>query len=225
MKTKEELLKKYEGTDFYGCINAHYGSKESFQMIEGGLLNFDIEAMKDIVGAEKLTYPDFIDIQIQTGKDYRGSFMLCYYYSPIEFKGEVETFGKGTICFKRIYVDGMYPDGLMFEGKEDHVWMPAEGFGKLENGDCISFFAEAYRYVKTSNGKKLEFGLRNPQSVKKIEKYQLPTDDELLEQTLNQIICESCYLYDSCSRINCVRHPSELRRLRKSMKEFLKDKK
>ena len=159
MKTKEELLKKYEGTEFYDCINAHYGSKESFQDYDGGLLNFDENAMKDIVGAEKLTYPDFIDIQIQTGKDYRGSFMLCYYYSPIEFKGEVETFGKGTICFKRIYVDGMYPDGLMFEGKEDHVWMPADGFGKLEKGDCISFFAEAYCYVKTSNGKKLEFGL------------------------------------------------------------------
>ena len=43
-------------------------------------------------------------------------------------------------------------------------------FGKLEKGDCISFFAEAYRYVKTSDGKKLEFGLRNPQRVKKIEK-------------------------------------------------------
>ena len=222
MKTKEELLKKYEGTEFYGAIKAHYGTKESFQHYDGGLLNFDENAMKDIVGAEKLTYPEFIDIQIQTGKHYRGSFMLCYYYDPIEFKGEVETFGKGTICFKRIYVDGMYPDGVMFEGKEDHVWMSSEGFGKLNKGDCISFFAETYRYVKTSDGKKLEFGLRNPQSVKKIEKYQLPTDDELLDQTLNQIICESCYLYDSCSRINCVRHPSELR---KSMKEFLKDKK
>ena len=225
MKTKEELLKKYEGTEFYGAIKAHYGSKESFQHYDGGLLNFDENAMKDIVGAEKLTYPEFIDIQIQTGKDYRGSFMLCYYYDPIEFKGEVETFGKGTICFKRIFVDGMYPDGTMFEGKEDHVWMSAEGFGELQKGDCISFFAEAYRYVKTSNGKKLEFGLRNPKSVKKIEKYQLPTDDELLDQTLNQIICESCFLYDSCSRVSCDRHPSELKRLRKSMKGFLKDKK
>ena len=148
MKTKEELLKKYEGTEFYGCINAYYGRKESFQMIEGGLLNFDIEAMKDIDGAGKLTYPDFIDIQIQTGKNYRGSFMRCYYYNPIEFKGEVETFGKGTICFKRIYVDGMFPDGDMLEGKEDHVWMSSEGFGKLNKGDCISFFAEAYRYIK-----------------------------------------------------------------------------
>ena len=71
MKTKEELLKKYEGTEFYGAIKAHYGSKQSFQHYDGGLLNFDENAMKDIVGAEKLTYPEFIDIQIQTGKDYR----------------------------------------------------------------------------------------------------------------------------------------------------------
>ena len=225
MKTKEELLKKYEGTEFYGAIKAHYGSKESFQHYDGGLLNFDENAMKDIVGAEKLTYPEFIDIQIQTGKDYRGSFMLCYYYGASEFKGEVETFGKGTICFKRIYVDGMYPDFTMFEGKEDHVWMSTEGFGKLEKGDCISFYADAYRYVKTSNGKKLEFGLRNPQNVKKIEKYQLPTDDELLDQTLNQIICESCYLSEQCSRMNCIRNQRELKELRKSMMKFLKDKK
>lgn len=223
MKTKEELLKKYEGTEFYDIINAHYGSKESFQHYDGGLLDFDENAMKTIVGAEKLTYPEFIDIQIQTGKNYRGSFMLCYHYGGSEFKGEVEKFGKGTICFKRIYVDLMYPDFTMFEGKEDHVWMSTKGFGKLEKGDCISFFAEAYRYVKTSNGKKLEFGLHNPQNVKKIEKYELPTDDELLEQSLNQIICESCSFSDSCSMNSCYRNPKELKKLRDSMKEFIKN--
>lgn len=86
MKTKEELLKKYEGTEFYEVIKAHYGSKELFQHYDGGLLNFN-DAMKDIEGADKLTYPEFIDIQIQTGKDYRGAFMLCYYYDLIEVKG------------------------------------------------------------------------------------------------------------------------------------------
>ena len=226
MKSKEELLKKYEGNeDYYEVIKAHYGSKVNFQTYEGGLLNFDENAIKDIVGAEKLTYPEFIDIQIQTGKDYRGSFMLCYFYDPVEFKGEVETFGKGTICFKRIYVDGMYPDGTMFEGKEDHVWMSAEGFGKLDKGDCISFFAEAYRYIKTSNGKKLEFGLRNPKGVKRISKYDLPTDEELMLQTVNQIICESCYLDEQCTRLNCIRNQKELKELRKSLMEHLKKKK
>ena len=49
MKTKEELLKKYEGNeDFYGVINAHYGSNTSFQLENGGLLTFNKDAMKDI---------------------------------------------------------------------------------------------------------------------------------------------------------------------------------
>jgi len=225
MKTKQELLDKYkDNKEFYDVIKAHYGSKESFQTDTGGLLNFNKEAMKDIVGAEKLTYEDFIDIQIQTGADYRGSFMLCYYYNPMGFKGEVETFAKDRICFKRIYVDGMYPDGTCFEGKEDHVWMPSDGFGHLEKGDCVSFFAEPYRYVKTSNGKKLDFGLRNASDVKKIDKYELPTDDELMLQSVNQIICESCYLNEQCSRFTCIRNPKELKALRKSMMDLLKSK-
>lgn len=225
MKTKEELLKKYEGTEFYDCINAHYGSKVLFRDFDCGLLNFDENAMKDIVGAEKLTYPDFIDIQIQTGKNYRGGFMLCYYYCPMEFKGEVEKFGKGRICFSRIFVDGMFPDGVWFEDKEEHVWMSIEGFEDLKVGDCVSFFAEPYRYIKTGDGKKHDFGLRKPTQIKKIEKYDLPTDDDLLMQYINQIICESCYLSEQCSRMNCIRNQRELKELRKSMMKFLKDKK
>ena len=44
-KTKEELLKKYEGTEFYNVIKTHYGSKESFQNYDGGLLNFDEKSL------------------------------------------------------------------------------------------------------------------------------------------------------------------------------------
>lgn len=113
--------------------------------------------MKDIVGAEKLTYADYIDTQIQTGTKFRVGFMLCYYEIPLGFKGEVEKFGKDRICFKRIYVDGMHTDGTGFEDKEDHVWMSIQGFEGLVIGDCVSFFAEPYRYLKTSNGKILDF--------------------------------------------------------------------
>ncbi len=204
MKTKKELLKKYEETEYYEVIKENYGSKVNYQTYEGIIINFDKDAMKDIVGAKKLTYEDFIDIQIQTGKDYRGALMLCYYYCPIEFKGEVETFRKNTVCFKRIYVDGMYFDGKMFKGKEEHVWMSTNGFDKLNKGDFVSFFAEPYLYIKTSNGKKLDFGLRNPQQVKKIEKYELPTDKELMIQEVDDIICENCYLYEHCSRTYCM---------------------
>ena len=226
MKTKEQLLKKYEGNkEYYDVIKAHYGSKESFQDYDGSILSFDKESMKDIVGAEKLSYEDYIDIQIRTGPNYRGSFMLCYYYTPMGFKGEVETFGKGTICFKRIYVDGMYPDGQCFEGKESHVWMPIKGFNGLNKGDCVEFFAEAYRYIKTGNGKRLDYGLRNPENVKKIEPYELPSDDDLIMQEIDGIICESCYLYDNCSRTVCIRNPKERKQLKKQMFEMIKNSK
>ena len=57
----------------------------------------------------------------------------------------------GTIvrrCLKRIFISGMYTDGTMFDGKEDHVWMDKSGFEEYAVGDGISFGAEVYRYVK-----------------------------------------------------------------------------
>ena len=110
----------------------------------------------------------------------------------MEFAGQVEKINKDNICFKRIYVCGMFMDGECFDGKEDHVWMSKEGFGDCQVGDCFSFFAEVYRYLKTSNGKMIDFGLRNPDNIKKIESYELPSDDELLMQSIDQIICETC---------------------------------
>jgi crotonobetainyl-CoA:carnitine CoA-transferase CaiB-like acyl-CoA transferase len=76
----------------------------------------------------------------------------------------------------------MYPDGLCFDGKEEHVWMSLKGFEEYEIGDSVSFFADVYRYVKTSNGKQIDYSLREPQNIEKIENYKLPADKELAEQ-------------------------------------------
>ena len=69
------------------------------------------------------------------------------------FKGELEKVNKTRVCFKRIFTTGMFFDGGMFDGKEDHVWMDKQGFEEYQVGDSIEFFAEIYRYVKTGNGK------------------------------------------------------------------------
>ncbi len=76
--------------------------------------------------------------------------------------------------------------------------MPKEGFENYKVGDCLTFFAEVYRYVKTGNGKRIDFALRNPQRIKKIDSYELPTDDELMLQSIDAIICETCYLNEHC---------------------------
>ena len=224
MKTKQELLEKYKSNkEFYELIDAHYGTKASFQIPEVGIIFFDRELAKGIVGGEKLSYEDFIDIQIQTKLDFRSSFFMCWVYTPMGFKGEVETFAKGKICFKRIYDEYMLPDMSIHLGKEDHVWMDATGFGKLEKGDCVSFFAEVYRYIKKSDGKKLDYGLRNPEGIEKINKYDLPSDDDLLMQEIDSMLCETCNMADFCSsRSNCMRDPKERKLLKKQMFDLVK---
>ena len=98
----------------------------------------------------------------------------------------------------------MYSDGIMFDEKEEHVWMDTKGFEEFVVGDCVSFAAEVYRYIKTSKGKVLDYGLRNPAGIKKIDPYKLPTDAELQAQAMALIQCEACYLNEHCNRSNCI---------------------
>ena len=42
---------------------AHYGTKTGFQMI-GGIIDFDPDKQKDLVGGDKLTYDEYLDLQL-----------------------------------------------------------------------------------------------------------------------------------------------------------------
>lgn len=71
---------------------AHYGTKTGFQMI-GGIIDFDPDKQKDLVGGDKLTYDEYLDLQLiscESKEKARGSFALCYYYIPLEFDGQIE---------------------------------------------------------------------------------------------------------------------------------------
>ena len=174
-------------------------------MSQFGDLDFSPSGKTGIIGGEKLTYNDYLDIQILSFGKQRSWFKMCYYNIPSEFKGCIERKTKNNICFEKIYVSGMYPDGDCFEGKEDHVWMEIQGFENFKVGDCISFFADVYRYIKTRNGKILDYSLRNPQEIEKIDSYHLPSDKDIIKQSINQIICETCYLSEHCSKTYCLR--------------------
>ena len=110
----------------------------------------------------------------------------------------------------------------MREGKEDHVWMDKRGFEKYRVGDSVEFFAEVYRYVKTGKGKQIDFGLRNPEGIKHIPPYELPTDEELIGQSVNEIICETCYLSEHCNRVCCMRPQKELKQMKKQMMKMVR---
>ena len=102
-------------------------------------------------------------------------------------------------------VEGMYSYGSCFDGKEEHVWMSNAQFEKYKIGDCVSFFAEVYRYVKTSNGKQIDFALRNPENIKRIKPYEPPSDKELFLQVTSRIVCDNCYLNEHCNKTYCIR--------------------
>lgn len=181
----------------------YYGQKVMVFTYDG-IIDFDPEGYYNIVGAEKFTYDDYIDVQIRSFHKTRDWFAACYYNNTLGFKGCITKRRNEHICFNRIMVSGMYPDGICFDGKEDHVWMNNAGFEEYQIGDCVSFFAEVYRYVKTGKGKQIDFALRNPDEIKKIRSYKLPTDNDLLKQTISEISCDECYLNEHCSRNHCI---------------------
>lgn len=199
-----DLVRKYSDDEWMvKTIEGGYG-KKIVSMEEGGSIDFDPEGLKTVVNGERLTYNDYIDAQIQAIGYTHSGFQQCFYNHPIEFKGQIERISKDRrVCFQRIYISGMYPDGECFESKEDHVWMDRVGFETLHVGDCVSFFAEPYRYLKTGNGKRIDYALRNPTSVKKIERYDLPADEMLLRQERDLLLCDSCFLNECCSQMLC----------------------
>ena len=181
-----------------------YGTK-CLATSEWGLIDFDPASLKNLVGGENLSYDDYLEIMRLTAGDVRHYFETCYYFAfALGFKGQIEKICNGKICFNRIYVSGMYGDGIGFDGKENHVWMDATGFEMFGVGDCLEFAAEVYRYLKTGNGKAIDFALRNPHSVKKIDYYSVPDEDELLMQEIDRLICEVCMYNEHCYMGNCI---------------------
>ena len=195
------LIQKYpEEKELFA---AYYGKKVVVHTI-GGIVDFNPEGYIDVVGAEKFSYDEYIDVQMKSLQKTRQWFATCYDNIVLGFKGCIERKTKDNICFKRVWVEGMYPDGVCFDGKEDHVWMNIAGFEEYQIGDNVCFFAEVYRYVKTGKGKQIDFALRNPENIRKIENYQLPTNEELTRQAIRDIICETCFLSEQCNRVSCL---------------------
>ena len=122
-----------------------------------------------------------------------------------DFKGKVLKIKENeAILFKRIYVSFDEMCGDVVEGKEDHVWIyDADEFFKMgvEVGDCVKFNALAYAY-RRKNGS-IDFGLKAPQWIQYIHKYDLPDNDKLKLQSVSWIVCETCLYSEHCYG-NCI---------------------
>lgn len=170
-----------------------------------GFINFSLESMKDFSTDDFKSYDEYLDIQWKSLKNTRRYFEMCYYCEEYSyFKGQIERMTSDNILFKRILVSGMYSDGLGFEGKEDHVWMDKAEFEGYKAGDCLRFSAEVYRYIKKNNGKMMDYGLRNPEGIEIIQSYEIPTDEDLINQQIDQLVCETCLFTNHCYMGMCI---------------------
>ena len=224
---RQELLRKA------AALIAKYPDKKSFLATnygedicvheEDGLVFFDPDSRKDVVGAEKMSYDEYLDVQLASlGHPYRSGFANGIFNYLLEFKGQIEKVKPKHICFKRIFISGMYSDGVMFDDKEDHVWMDKIGFEECAVGDSVSFGAEVYRYIKTGNGKLIDYGLRNPTGIQQIEAYKLPSDDALIRQEISCLICDTCFLSEQCNHNYCMMNPKKKRLLKQDMYRVIK---
>ena len=185
----------------------NYKDKGLLIQSEFGIVDMSKDAMKDIHNGEKLTYEEYLEALYNSRDNRREAFEYFYYSNACcSFKGRISRFDKkrGKVIFECIYVLGFLMDGQGFEGKEDHVWMDIEPFEQYKEGDCLFFRAEIYRYLKIRNGKQISFGLKEPFEISKIEAYELPSDEDLIEQYAEQIICEVCMYNEQCYMGLCI---------------------
>lgn len=190
-------------------LKKEYYRSNTICTTDDGTIDFSPEDFEKLVtNGHRITYDEYLDIMWKSGQNVRHSFAECFYSGDgfAQCKGKIQGFTtkKHKVIFKRLHVTGTYSDGLCFNGKEDHVWMNDTEFKNFSAGDNVTFEAEVYRYLKTANGKKIDFGLRNPSYIKKTGDYQLPTDDELLMQDISHLVCEMCLFRDHCYNIFCM---------------------
>lgn len=189
----------------------HYG-KSCVVQLEKGYIDFSSDGMKQVKDGENLSYNEYLEIQHDSCDDCRQYFAMSYFDNLMcYFKGQIDRFdvSKNKVVFKRLFVDGEYSDGIGFFGKEDHVWMDMHPFEDFSVGDCIRFSATIYRYLKTGGGKRIAFGLMKPEFIQKIDSYEVPTDEQLIDQQINQLVCETCRYYDHCFMESCIANEQE----------------
>lgn len=138
-------------------------------------------------------------------------FYLRYVYYGFDgcYKGTIIKLKSNLALFRKIDIDGAHSDGTGFRGSEDHVWISdkesidALKQAQVKEGDCISFSGDVVKYTR-KNGL-TDYKIQSLSHIKKIEEYDLPSEDELLRQAISDMVCnELCLFTDHCDRFFCI---------------------
>ena len=99
-------------------------------------------------------------------------------------------------------------------------WVENIHINAIKEGDYVSFDADIVPYQRNDETKDL--GLKNIRFIRRTNKdeYNIPTDDELIEQEIRNLVCETCVWRDHCDPAKtCVRDQDEIQ----STIDYLKD--
>lgn len=120
------------------------------------------------------------------------------------FKGTLAAIENGKCLLKDVVVE--WQTGLdIWTGKVDSVWVQdaipfvAED---IAAGDAVSFSGHIVQCKEAKDT--LELELVDDGSVQKIESYEVPSEEQLEQQFLEQISCETCLYAEQCDHLFCM---------------------
>lgn len=194
-----------------------FNKTDAIVTLDVGTIDFSPKEMKAVVHGQFKSYDEYLEIQRKSCATNRRYFEECYYNFGGEnsFKGEVIKINSAnkTVLFKRIFISGIYDDGNGFTGKEDHVWVTVSNTSLFLPGKSYSFEADVYRYMRHGKGgKSIDFGLRNLRHIKESTEYTLPSNEELIDQTIENLVCGICMFKKHCYGTFCLMNEDDYKK-------------
>ena len=122
--------------------------------------------------------------------------------------------------------------GTIDEGCEEHVWVgrnhtddvggaqPFHNAG-IQVGDTVSFEGDVFLYRRRD--KTFDYAIENCRNIVKIQPYSLPTQEQLLEQELGHLVCETCLYSSQCYGEPCLAPEGYREQAIKNLKEILQE--
>ena len=125
MKKAASLIKKFPDEE---CLfGTYYGEKELVCTYDG-TIDFDPEGYKSVVGADRFTYDEYLEVQIKSFHKTRDWFETCFHNIPLGFKGCIEKNTGKRI--RRTEEDGMKENRMRKNGfwrpsgRSTRIWSP-----------------------------------------------------------------------------------------------------
>ena len=96
--------------------------------------------------------------------------------------------------FEKAYYDASW---CSFKGRVERI-------NQKKGTVCFERIFISARLQAPGNGKMIDFGLRDPKDIRRIDEYELPSNDQLRLQAVDEIICSDLCMYNKHCNGFCI---------------------